>query len=340
MRYKLLGKSGLRVSEVALGTMTFGEDWGWGASKEESRKIFDAFVDAGGNFIDTAINYTNGTSERYVGEFVAADRDYFVVATKYSLNTRKDDPNAGGNQRKNMVRAVEESLRRLQTEYIDLYWLHMWDYMTPVEEVLQGLNDLVHTGKVLYIGISDTPAWVVAKANILAELHGWSRFVALQVPYSLAERDPERELFPMARDYELALTPWGVIGGGALTGKYNEETSEPKRYKNASDHEKKIAQAIRNVASEIDRPPSQVAINWVRAQDFGVPMIPIVGARSEAQLLENLGCLEFALTRDQLTRLSESSPIDLGFPRTFLESEHVKGLIFGETFEKIDNHRI
>lgn len=339
MRYKLLGRSGLRVSELALGTMTFGEDWGWGASKDESRKIFDAFTAAGGNFIDTAINYTDGTSERYVGEFIEPDRDYYILATKYSLNTRKEDPNAGGNQRKNMVRSVEASLKRMKTDYIDLYWLHMWDYMTPVDEVLRGLDDLVRSGKVLYIGVSDTPAWVVAKANMLAELRGWSRFVALQVPYNLARRDPERDLFPMARDFDLALIPWGVIGGGALTGKYNRETTEPKRYEDTSDHYKEVAEVVQDVADEIQRTPAQVAINWARGQKFGVPMIPILGARNLDQIRENLACLDFELSQEQVTKLSNSSPIDLGFPYTFLGSDYVKELIFGETYDKIDVHR-
>jgi aryl-alcohol dehydrogenase-like predicted oxidoreductase len=180
VRYKLLGKSGLRVSELALGTMTFGEDWGWGASHEESRRIFEAFAEAGGNFIDTSNNYTNGTSERFVGEFIAAERERFVIATKYSLTTTRTDPNAGGNHRKNMRQAVEASLKRLNTDYIDLYWLHMWDYTTPIEEVMRAFDDLVRVGKVLYVGFSDTPAWVVARANTLAELRGWSRVVAFQ----------------------------------------------------------------------------------------------------------------------------------------------------------------
>jgi aryl-alcohol dehydrogenase-like predicted oxidoreductase len=174
MRYKLLGASGLRVSELALGTMTFGETWGWGASKDESRKIFDAFATAGGNFIDTANNYTDGTSEEFVGDFIATDREHFVVATKYTLSTRRDDPNAGGNHRKSMVRALEASLRRLGTDYVDLLWLHMWDGLTPVEEVLRAFDDLVRAGKVLYVGFSDTPAWVVSRAHAIATVRGWT----------------------------------------------------------------------------------------------------------------------------------------------------------------------
>ncbi len=342
MRYKLLGKSGLRVSELCLGTMTFGEDWGWGASKEASRAIFDAFVAAGGNFVDTAINYTNSTSERFVGEFIASNRDYFVVATKYTLrddNADKRDPNAGGNQRKSMMRAVETSLRNLQTDAIDLYYLHMWDGVTPVEEVMRGLDDLVRAGKVRYAGISDTPAWVISKANMLAELRGWSRFVALQLPYSLADRAPERDLLPMARADDLAVLAWGVLEGGTLTGKYRDANAVT-RYRGASEEELRRGDALAAIAQEIGRTPSQVAINWVRQRPWGgAPLIPILGARSEAQIKDNLGCLEFTLTGEHIARLDDIVPIRLGFPHDFLSSDHVRGLIFGETFALIDNHR-
>src|SRR5438105_4775598 len=194
MRYKLLGRSGLRVSELCLGTMTFGEDWGWGASKAESRKIFDAFAAAGGNFIDTSNNYTNGTAEKFVGEFVASERERFVIATKYTLSMRPDDPNAGGNQRKNMLQSVEGSLKRLGTDYIDLLYLHMWDRTTPVDEVMRSFDDLVRAGKVMYVGLSDTPAWIASAAETLAELRGWPRVTAVQAPYSLAGRSLEREI--------------------------------------------------------------------------------------------------------------------------------------------------
>ncbi len=208
MRYRLLGRSGLRVSELCLGTMTFGEDWQFGASKDESRAIFDAFCSAGGNFINTADAYTYGTSEELVGEFIAAERDRFVVSTKYSLSTRPDDPNGGGNHRKNMFRAVEQSLGRLKTDFINVYWLHAWDSVTPVEEVMRGLEDLVRSGKVLYVGVSDTPAWVVSQANTLAELRGWTKFIGLQTEYSLIERTAERELLPMARALGVGVLAW------------------------------------------------------------------------------------------------------------------------------------
>jgi len=337
MRYKLLGKSGLRVSELCLGTMTFGEDWGWGASKEESRKIFDAFAAAGGNFIDTANNYTDGTSEKYVGEFIGAEREYFVAATKYTLSKRKDDPNAGGNARKNMLQAVEASLKRLKTDYLDLYYLHMWDYTTPVEEVMRAFDDLVRQGKVLYVGISDTPAWIVSQANTLAELRGWARFVALQVPYSLADRAVERDLLPMARAFDMAILPWGLLEAGELTGKYNRPTDEPKRNQQPSERNLALADEVMKLAQEIGRTPSQVAINWVRQQPGLV--IPILGARREAHIKDNLACLEFELTAEQMRRLAQASPISLGFPQSFLASQDVKELIFGDSFSRLDNHR-
>ncbi len=342
MRYKLLGRSGLRVSELALGTMTFGEDWGWGASKTESRKMFDAFVEAGGNFIDTSVNYTNGTSERYVGEFIESNRDKFVVATKYSLrddHADKADPNAGGNHRKSMIRAVETSLRNLKTEYVDLYYLHMWDFTTPIEEVMRAMDDLVRSGKVLYVGFSDTPAWVIARANTLAEMRGWSRAAAVQVPYSLASRDPERELLPLAQADDMAFAAWGVLEGGELTGKYRDKDAV-KRYGSASEARMQLADELGKMAKEIGRTPSQITINWVRQRPLsGAPIIPILGARSLEQTKDNLGALDFELTQEQLARLDELSPIKLGFPRDFLESEDIRELLFGHTFAQLDNHR-
>ena len=334
MRYHLLGRSGLRVSELALGTMTFGEDWGWGASEEESRRIFDRYAEAGGNFVDTANNYTNGTSERFVGEFVAPDRDHFVVATKFTLTERKDDPNFGGNHRKNLLRSLTESLRRMGTDYVDLLWLHMWDGMTPVEEVLRAMDDLIRAGKVLHVGFSDTPAWVVSKAVAIAELRGWVRPAAVQLPYSLADRSPERELLPMARELQLAITPWGLLEEGVLTGKYRRKANEPRRNSSAAKRLMALGDAVVELAEEIGRSPAQVAVNWVRQQPGTI--IPIVGTRTETQMKDNLACLEFELAQEQLDRLSEASPIDLGFPRSFLESEHVRGLIFGQTYELID----
>ena len=339
MNYKLLGKSGLRVSELALGTMTFGEEWGWGSNKEESKKVFDTYAEAGGNFIDTANRYTEGTSEKFVGEFVASDRDHFVVATKYTLYMRKDDPNFSGNHRKNMVRSLDESLKRLKTDYIDLYWVHAWDYTTPEEEVLRALDDMIRAGKILYIGISDTPAWIVSRMNAIAELRGWAQFVALQIKYSLLERTVERELLPMARKLDLAVTPWAVIGGGILSGKYNKNKDEQGRAqlnKTIKEEHLKIAEKVIGVSNEIDCSPSQVAINWVRQQP-GV-IIPIIGAKTQAQINDNINCLKFSLNEEQINELSEVSKIDLGFPHTFLSSDNIRNLTFGGTYDKIDNH--
>jgi len=339
MRYKLLGKSGLRVSELALGTMTFGEDWGWGASKEVSQQIFDTFANAGGNFVDTANNYTNGTSEKFVGEFIHSDRHHFVLATKFTLSERPSDPNFGGNQRKNLMRSVEGSLKRLNTEFIDLLWLHAWDGLTPVDEVLRGLDDLVRSGKVNYIGISDSPAWIVSQANAVADLRGWSSFVALQLPYSLAGRDPERNLLPMAKAHQMSVTPWGILGGGALTGKYNKESDDPKRYDDAGEKQKRLADLVIEVAERNGRSPAQVAINWVRQQQTKSSIIPIIGARTVPQINDNLACLEWELSSEELVQLSEASPIALGFPHEFLSRDEVRNLIFGDTFNQIDNHR-
>jgi len=335
MRYTLLGPSGLRVSEIALGTMTFGDAWGWGASEKESRRIFDAYVEAGGNFVDTACNYTDGQSEELVGAFTESDRDHFVIATKYTLTARRDDPNAGGNHRKNLVQTLEASLRRLRTDYVDLLWVHMWDGMTPVAEVVRALDDLVSSGKVLYLGISDTPAWVVSQAVMLAHQHGWSPFVAVQAPYSIADRDVERELLPMARALGLTFTSWGTLEGGALTGKYLDETGEPRRYDSAGPKTNAMAREVIAVSDEVGATPAQVAIAWVRAQPWRI--VPIVGARTEAQLCENLGALGVELSREHVERLDAVGGFRLGFPREFLESEHVRGLIFGDTFERVDD---
>lgn len=341
MRYKLLGRSGLRVSELALGTMTFGEDWGFGASKEESKKIFSRYTEAGGNFIDTACNYTNGTSERFVGEFIRGEREQYVIATKYSLTTRPDDPNGGGNHRKNLVQTVEGSLKRLNTDYIDLLWLHAWDYMTPVEEVMRALDDLVRAGKVLYIGISDTPAWIVSQANTLAMLRGWTPFIGLQVEYNLLQRTPERDLLPMANALDIGVTAWAPIAGGALSGKYlNPSADEMKRLtpmsKRLNEANSKIALEVVTIADEIGKTAAQVALNWVRQQS-GV-MIPIVGTRKESQMIDNLGAVEFSLTAEHLHRLDEVSQIELGFPHDFLASDPVRNALFGTTFANIDGH--
>lgn len=347
MRYKLFGKTGLRVSELCLGTMTIGEDWGWGASKEESLKIMETFAKAGGNFIDTANKYTNGTSEKYVGEFIARERGRFVLATKYTLSTRDGDPNASGNHRKNLVQSLEASLKRLGTEYIDLYWVHAWDFLTPVEEVMRALDDMVRAGKVLYVGVSDTPAWIVSRANVLAELRGWTPFAGIQVQYSLIERTVERDLLPMARTLEMAVTTWGSLGTGVLTGKFNDPENQKKGEDTRigqmdaghllNERNLAIAREVSAVAREIERSPSQVALNWVRQQK-GI-IIPIVGARRVSQLEDNLRCLDFELSAEHVQRLDAASKIELGFPHDFLRGEMVQNLVYGGTRPLIDDHR-
>lgn len=344
MNYKLFGKSGLRVTEFALGTMGFGQDWGWGQSREESKILFDTYANAGGNFIDTAVNYTNGTSEKFVGEFIGGQREHFVVATKYTLLRRAGDPNAAGNHRKNMMESVHTSLKRLNTDYIDLYWLHAWDYTTPVEEVMRGLDDLVRQGKVLYIGISDSPAWIVSMANMLAELRGWARFVGLQIRYSLADRAAERDLLPMARALDIAVAPWSILGAGILTGKYNQGAEGQGRAKNWNVPERnyQIAQEVMHVAQEIGCTTSQVAIAWLLAQQSAhhAPIIPIIGARNIEQLNDNLNAALVKLSDAQLHHLNEASKIEMGFPHDFLAGNEIRNILFAGQYDKIQNHRI
>ncbi|TRU84835.1 MAG: aldo/keto reductase [Microcystis novacekii Mn_MB_F_20050700_S1] len=340
MRYKLLGNSGLRVSELCLGTMTFGEDWGWGSDKEESRAVFQAFAEAGGNFLDTANLYTNGTSEILVGEFVKGDREKWVIATKYSLNTRPGDVNACGNHRKNLFQAVEASLKRLGTDYIDLLWLHLWDSLTPIEEVMRAFDDLVRMGKVLYIGISDSPAWIVSQANTLATLRGWTPFIGLQIEYSLKERTPERELLPMAKALNIGVTAWSPLGGGVLTGKYNQPNPVDGRLSMTDqpfqifDRDLKIAETVLEIAREIEKSPAQVALNWLRNRPNAV--IPLIGARRLSQLQDNLACVDFNLTGEQLQRLDNISAISLGFPQELLASQFVRDILLGGVAAQLD----
>jgi aryl-alcohol dehydrogenase-like predicted oxidoreductase len=359
MRYKLLGKSGLRVSELCLGGMTFGEDWGSmlpGASKEEARKIFDIFVNKGGNFIDTANVYQKGTSEKYIGEFISYEREKFVLATKYTLTTNSDDPNASGNHRKNLIQSVDASLKRLNTHYIDLLWIHVWDPMTPIEEVMRALDDMVRSEKILYIGISDAPAWVVSYADAIAKFRGWTPFVGIQIVYNLIERSAERDLLPMARALDIGVTAWSPLAGGVLSGKYNKtekSANEQNRYSAnnpmsasfVNERNISIASEVQVIAKEINRSPSQIALNWIRQRrhyedkQAGGDIIPIIGSRSEAQINDNLGCLDFELTQDQLKRLDEKSKIQLGFPHDFMSEEAAKIFLYGNTFSQIDDHR-
>jgi len=341
MKYRLLGRSGLRVSDISLGTMTFGEEWGWGSPKEEARKIYDAYREAGGNFLDTANVYTNGSSERILGEFLQGHRQEMVLATKYTNAMSGKDANAGGNQRKNMMQAVEASLKRLQTDYVDLYWLHIWDQITPVEEVMRAFDDLVRQGKVLYVGVSDAPAWWIAQANTLATLRGWSPFAGLQIEYSLIERTVERELIPMAKALELGVTAWSPLSGGILTGKYNHSSQEGGRYGSEmmqgflpeKERQDRVVAAVRKVSEETGRSLAQVALAWLRYRD--VPVIPILGARTLSQFEDNLSSLTLALAEEQLQRLDEASRVSLGFPHEFYAKQMVRNFVFGGLRDQI-----
>ena len=347
MRYKLLGNRGLRVSELCLGAMTFGDDWGWGASKDESRKVYETFLEAGGNFIDTADVYTEGSSEQFLGEFMAEHREKVVLATKYTLSGVLQDPNSAGNHRKSMMQAVEASLKRLKTSYIDLYWLHCWDFFTPVEEIMRAFDDLVRQGKVLYIGVSDAPAWIVSRANTIAELRGWTSFVGLQIEYSLIERTVERELLPMARELDLGVTAWSPLAGGLLTGKYSQQSKhgDAKRldhpmlegFTDIDTRKLAIVEAVQSVAKDIGSTEAQVALAWLRQQQ-GI-IIPIIGARTAEQLKDNLGCLDVTLDSQHLERLDEASKIALGFPHDFFKGDLVRQLVYGGMRDSIDNHR-
>jgi len=338
MKYKLLGNSGLRVSEISLGTMTFGGQFGWGNNKRACRRVFDKFCDAGGNFIDTANYYTRGTSETMLSEFIAKERQGYVLASKYTLSMNPKDPNASGNGRKNMVQALDASLKRLKTDYIDLYWMHAWDGVTPIEEVMRTADDMVRAGKILHFGFSDTPAWVVARANTLAEARGWTPAIGLQILYNLARRGIEQEFVPMAKQLGLGITAWSPLEMGVLTGKYlkgakqkwgskrrfdvNEEWG--KEY--LTEKSQRIAQVVVDIAKEIKRPAVQVALNWLRQKDA----IPIVGAKTSKQLEENLGCLTWELEPKMVKRLDDASKPSLGFPQGFLSRDGIKDMIFGE----------
>lgn len=339
--YKLLGRSGLRVSPLSLGTMTFGSEWGWGADGNEARRIFDLYVDRGGNFVDTAVNYTDGGAERLLGTFIAEKRERIVLATKFTMARDPGNPNSGGNHRLNMVRSVEQSLKQLGTDRIDLLYLHAWDMTTRPDEVMRALDDLVRSGKVLYLGICNTPAWRVAQMQTLADIRGWSSFVALQIEYSLVERTVEHELLPAAAALGLGVLPWSPLGGGVLTGKYSladvEDSQEAavsatrKGVIASSGHLNRraidIANEVRTIAEEADSTPSRVALAWTLANPAVVS--PIIGARTLAQAEDNLKALDLALTPEQLDRLDRiSAPVPV-FPARFTQRPLVQQLIFG-----------
>ena len=323
--YLTLGRSGLRVSPLCLGTMTFGEDWGWGSTVQESEAILDRYLDRGGNFIDTANGYTKGHSEVIIGDYLARTpgrRDRIVLATKFSSNLFLGDPNAGGASRKNIMASCDESLRRLKTDYIDLYWMHFWDPHTPIDETMRALDDLVRAGKVRYIGASDTPAWKVAQGNVLADLHGWTPFVGLQIEYSLIERTVEGELVPMARELGLGITPWSPLRGGVLSGKYtraNAATASPDRGDRVksylTERNLTIIDELLRVAAAHHVSPASVALSWLQAKP-GVTST-IIGARRLDQLDQNLAALDVRLTADDMAALDKVSEPTLNFPAPF-----------------------
>ena len=342
MRYKLLGPSGLRVSELCLGTMSFGDAWGFGADEKESHRILDAFAEAGGNFVDTANAYHEGQSEEIVGSFLGPGRDRWVVATKYTLAMRPGDPNAAGNSRKNLRASVEASLRRLRTDYLDLLWVHAWDYTTPVAEVMRGLDDLVGAGKVNHVALSDAPAWVASAANTLAGLRGWSPLVALQAEYSLIERTAERELLPVAEAFGLSVCAWAPMGAGILTGKYTRGPSTvPTDSRRAAANQARLTERNLQIAGELDRvadelgvTSAQVAVAWVRQR--GRRIIPILGIRKPEQLQDLLGSLDIELSAEQLSRLDEASRIELGFPYNLLRAPVEGQMVYGDLEPQID----
>jgi aryl-alcohol dehydrogenase-like predicted oxidoreductase len=342
--YVLLGKSGLRVSPLCLGTMTFGTDWGWGCDEDASRQIMDRYLAAGGNFIDTDEMYCNSHSEEMLGRLLKSSgkRDRVVLATKFAFSTIPGDPNAGGNGRKNILRAIEGSLRRLQTDYIDVYWLHAYDMLTPAEEVMSTLDSLVQAGKIRHVGLSNVPAWYAARCQTLAQWRGWERVCAMQMEYSLVERDIEREHVPATRQLGMGICAWSPLAGGFLTGKYRRSgdwiEGEPGRIKTMqdtgnqfcpkfADRDWRILSALQEVARELRRSPAQVAINWVTHR----PQVAstLIGATSVAQLGDILASLEFSIPEDQLRRLDECSWPQTMYPYTFFTPEQKKNMAGG-----------
>ena len=343
MRYQLLGNSGLRVSELSLGTMTFGAE-GWGTPEDEASRIYATYRDLGGNFIDTANEiYSGGRSEDILGGLIEGHRHEIVLATKYTDAPPGIDANAAGNHRKSMVQSLERSLKRLDTDYVDVFWVHAWDYMTPEQEVMRALDDLVRAGKVLYVGISDAPAWVVARCHTIGELRGWSPFVGVQIEYNLIERTPERELIPMARALDLAVIAWSPLASGILSGKYakGSQTDGSRRldtvaFRELDDRSQMIADAVAESARQLGCSSPQVALAWLR-QRQPEQVIPIIGARTLHQLQDNAGCLNVTLDDEILARLDAISAVQFGFPHDFLAT--TRGPTYGGMFDQIDRHR-
>ncbi|MFJ9847983.1 aldo/keto reductase [Streptomyces sp. NPDC101150] len=343
MRYTLFGKTGLRVSELSLGAMTFGgEDSGWGVSKDVSARLLDAYTDAGGNFIDTANIYTGGESETILGELLdGGRRQQLVLATKFTCATRSGDVNSAGNHRKSLVQSVETSLERLRTDHLDILWVHARDNFTPVEETMRALDDLVRAGKVLYIGVSDWPAWEIAQASTLAELRGWTAFAGSQMRYNLLERTPERELLPQARAFDQAVLAWAPLAGGKLTGKYRRgadgRLTVVGEYSGGNHNEDETITAVLEIAEKGGWSPAQVALAWLRSRPGNI--IPIIGATKESQLADNLAGVDVHLDADALARLDGASAVPLGFPHAFLNEPGVQANVYGDRRADIDDRR-
>jgi len=349
MKYKKLGRSGLKVSELCLGTMTFGEEFGIGAPQAVCRKIYDAFRDAGGNFVDTADIYNAGTSERMLGSFIAEEREQIVLASKYSLNTRTADPNAGGNHRKNLVQSLEASLGHLATEYIDLFWVHAWDGSTGLAEVMRALDDQVRLGKILHIGISNAPAWVISAANTLADERGWTPFTAMQLHYNLVERTIEREHFALANAQQMAITPWSPLAGGLLTGKFNRDADRgeqegsrlagsPRRAQVLQEKNLAVAERLVELAGEAGCTAAQLALAWMMRRT-PTCVVPIIGARKLVQLEDNLGAANVDLDPAQIAALDDLSAPDPAYPGTLYTSDFFRTMMYGEAWEKLELDR-
>ena len=350
MKYRLLGRSGLRVSDLALGTMTFSEEnpWNFGVTKEASEKIMKTYAEAGGNFLDTANNYQNGQSEKVIGEFIEGDRDRYVIATKYSLKnlSNKNNANSGGNHKKNLLRTVEASLDRLNTDYIDLLYLHIWDYTTSIREIVKTLDSLVQKTKVNYVAISDSPTWAVAQAVTLAEERGWEPFTAFQIPFNIGEQNAQHEVLPFCRYNDIAMVPWNVLGSGLYTGKYTRNAEEEKTGRITqlaqlgnlkTEKNLLIAKTIDEIADELEVPSAAVTVAWTRAQD--TLMIPLIGATKPNHITEAIEGTNIALNEEQMKRLDEVASFKPQYPQTTTGREFVRQLLFGEEIESIYNHR-
>lgn len=340
MRYSILGRSGLRVSKVALGAMTFGPGAEWSRSEEECRPVFDAYVEAGGNFIDTANMYTGGESEKIVGRLIASDRQRFVVATKYANAVPgRGDPNEAGVHRKSLIRSLDASLKRLGVDYIDLYFAHWWDFTTPVEEVQRAFDDAVSAGKILHFGLSDVPAWVVSRAQAFADLRGLAPVACMQLEYSLVQRSIEREHLPLAAAHDIGVTAWSPLAGGILSGKYTKgggpqgpSRIDSMQLQPLDERNRAIAVAVDRVAERLGIRPSQVALAWV----IGRGAIPIVGATRAEQMQENMAAVSIELPRDAVAELDQASRYDAGHPYSMLDWDMPMALGYAGMFDEID----